>query len=292
MEDNFFSIVGKTITSLKSNVVYMTINENVISRFNVNVSGNGKKPMLFAHGLGCDQLMWRFITPAFEKDYKIVLFDNIGSGKSDSAYYDKGNYSSLQGYANDILAIAGALVLKDIIFVGHAVSAMTGLLAAIKSPELFSKIIMVSPSPCYINDKNYNGGFERNEIEGLITDMGKNFYNWAGNIAPISMQNLDRPQLTKELEERICNSDPAITIDFAKAAFYADHRNDLHKIKTPSLIMQCSEDILAPVEVGEYMHKNMPQSTLRDMKATGHCPHLSAPAETIEIIKQFLKEGI
>ncbi len=268
------------------------MNESILKRFNVNVSGNGKQPMLFAHGLGCDQAMWRFIIPAFENDYQIVLFDNIGSGKSDSAYYDKENYATLQGYANDILAIAEALALKDIILVGHAVSAMTGLLAAISSPGIFSKIIMVGPSPRYINDKNYIGGFDRKEIEELLDSMGKNFYNWAGSFAPVSMQNPERPQLTKELEDRMCNSDPAITIDFARAAFFADQRNDLNKLKIPSLIMQCSEDILAPVQVGEYMQKNIPQSTLRVMKATGHCPHLSAPAETIEIIKQFLKNGI
>lgn len=270
----------------------MTLNESIVKRFNVNISGNGKQPLLFAHGLGCDQQMWRFITTAFEKDYKIVLFDNIGSGKSDPAYYDKENYSSLQGYANDILAIAEALALKDIIFVGHAVSSMTGLLAAISAPEIFRKIIMVSPSPCYINDKNYTGGFEKKDIELLLDDMGKNFYKWAVSFAPVSMQNPGRPQLTKELDDRMCHSDPAITIDFAKAAFLADHRNDLPKLKMPSLIMQCSEDILAPVQVGEYMQKNMPQSTLRIMKATGHCPHISAPEETIEIMKQFLKEGI
>ncbi|MGZ8559835.1 MAG: alpha/beta fold hydrolase [Chitinophagaceae bacterium] len=268
------------------------MNESVLKRFNVNVSGNGKQPLLFAHGLGCDQQMWRFITPAFGKDYKIVLFDNIGSGKSDPAYYDKEKYSSLQGYANDILAIADDLKLKDIIFVGHAVSAMTGLLAAIYSPGIFSKMIMIGPSACYINDKNYFGGFERKEIHELLDAMGKNFYNWAGSFAPKAMQNPDFPQLAKELEERMCHSDPAITIDFARAAFFADHRNDLPKLKMPSLIMQCSEDILAPVEVGEYMNKNMPQSTLQVMKATGHCPHLSAPAETIEIMMQFLNGGI
>ena len=270
----------------------MTMNESILKRFNVNVSGNGKEPMLFAHGLGCDQHMWRFITPAFEKNYKIVLFDYVGCGKSDNSHYDKEKYSSLQGYANDILAISEALALKNIIFVGHSVSAMTGLLAAISSPGFFSKIIMVGPTPCYINDKNYIGGFERKEIEELLDAMGKNFYNWAGAFAPVAMQNPDRPQLTKELEDRMCSSDPAITIDFARAAFFADQRNDLNKLKIPSLIMQCSEDILVPVQVGEYMQKNMPQSTLRVMKATGHCPHLSAPAETIQIMKQFLHDGI
>ena len=286
------SIAGKAINSLKANATNRTMKESILKRFDVNVSGNGNQPMLFAHGLGCDQEMWRFITPAFEKNYKIVLFDYIGCGKSDSSHYDKENYSSLQGYANDILAIAEALALTDIIFVGHAVSTMTGLLAAISSPKVFSQFIMVSPSPCFINDKNYIGGFERNEIEGLVDAMGKNFYNWAGSFAELSMQNSDRPGLKKELEDRMCKNDPAMIKNFVKVVFFADHRNDLPKLKIPSLIMQSSEDILAPVQVGEYMQKNIPQSTLRVMKATGHCPHLSAPAETIQIMKQFLKDGI
>lgn len=270
----------------------MIMTEGLLKRFNVNVFGNGKQPMLFAHGLGCDQVMWRFITPAFENDYKIILFDYIGSGKSDPTYYDNEKYSSLQGYANDILEIAETLGLTNIIFAGHSVSAMTGLLAAISAPELFSKIIMIGPSPCYINDKNYTGGFEKKELEDLLEVMGKNFYSWAQSFAPIVMQNPERPALTRELEDRMCHSDPAITHDFAGAAFFADHRNDLPKLKIPSLIMQCSEDILAPVQVGEYMQTKMPGSTLQLMKATGHCPHLSAPEETIEIMKQFLREDI
>ncbi|HEX2120073.1 MAG TPA: alpha/beta hydrolase [Thermoanaerobaculia bacterium] len=244
--------------------------------------------MLFAHGFGCDQNMWRFITPAFEQDYRIVLFDYVGSGKSDIAAFDFERYSSLEGYAQDVLDICEALDLRDVIFVGHSVSSMVGVLAANRAPERFSRLIMVGPSPRYINDAGYVGGFERADIEGLLDLMDKNYIGWANFLAPVVMKNEERPELTRELHESFCSTDPKITRRFAETTFFSDNRADLPQLRVPSLIMQCSEDAIAPVEVGNYLHRNVPQSTLRMMKATGHCPHISHPEETIEAIKTYL----
>ncbi|MBD0332578.1 MAG: alpha/beta hydrolase, partial [Chitinophagaceae bacterium] len=242
----------------------------------------------FAHGFGCDQNMWRYITPAFENDYTIVLFDYVGAGKSDITAYNPERYASLQGYAKDVLEICRELKLKDTIFVGHSVSAMIGLLAAIEEPGYFERLIMVGPSPCYINDEHYKGGFERKDIEGLLETMEKNYIGWANFLAPAIMGNQDRPHLSNELTESFCSTDPIIARQFAEATFFSDNREDLKKTRVPSLILQCSEDIIAPVEVGEYVSKNLVNSTLRVMKATGHCPHISEPEETISLIREYL----
>jgi sigma-B regulation protein RsbQ len=232
--------------------------------------------------------MWRFITPAFEDDYLVILFDYVGAGKSDVRSYNAERYSSLQGYAQDVLDICNELQLNDVIFVGHSVSSMIGLLAALERPEYFSNIIMVGPSPCYINDDNYTGGFERKDIEGLLETMEKNYIGWANFLAPNIMANKERPELSEELTESFCSTDPVIASEFARATFFSDNRNDLAKLKTPSLILQCSDDIIAPMEVGTYLHQNLPQSELKIMKAKGHCPHMSEPEETIKLIKEYL----
>ncbi len=244
--------------------------------------------MMFAHGFGCDQNMWRFLTPSFENDYKIVLFDYVGAGKSDISAYNKERYSSLQGYAQDVLDICEELQLRDTIFVGHSVSSMIGLLAAVEHPGYFAELIMVGPSPCYINDGDYKGGFERKDIEGLLETMEKNYIGWANFLAPNIMGNKDRPELGEELKDSFCSTDPLIARQFAKATFFSDNRDDLHKTKVPSLILQCSEDIIAPLEVGDYLHRKLANSTLKVMKATGHCPHMSEPEETISLIKEYL----
>jgi sigma-B regulation protein RsbQ len=244
--------------------------------------------MLFAHGFGCDQNMWRFITPAFERDYKVVLFDYIGSGKSDLSAYDPQRYSTLEGYAQDVLDVCAALDLRDVIFVGHSVSSMVGVLAAKREPERFSRLLMVGPSPRYINDEGYVGGFERADIEGLLELMDKNYIGWASFLAPVIMKNEERPELTQELQESFCSTDPKIARRFAETTFFADNRTDLTDVPVPSLIMQCAEDAIAPVEVGHYLYRTMPKSTLRLMKATGHCPHVSHPEETIEAMKEYL----
>jgi sigma-B regulation protein RsbQ len=261
---------------------------DVLSRNNVNVTGRGTQPMMFAHGFGCDQNMWRFITPAFEEDYKIVLFDYVGSGKSDAAAYNPVRYSKLEGYAKDILEICEALDLRDVILVGHSVSSMIGLLAAIEQPDRFADLIMVGPSPRYLNDEGYVGGFDRADIEGLLEMMEKNYMGWASYLAPAIMKNEDRPELASELETSFCSTDPVIARQFAIATFLADNRDDLPKATVRSLIMQCSDDIIAPLEVGEYLNQQLPNSQLEVLKATGHCPHVSHPDETIAAMKQYL----
>ncbi|RZK08556.1 MAG: alpha/beta hydrolase [Flavobacterium sp.] len=262
--------------------------QSVSARNNVKVFGKGSQPMLFAHGFGCDQNMWRFITPAFEEDYKIILFDYVGSGKSDINAYHPERYASLQGYAQDVLEICEELGLKNVVFVGHSVSAMIGLLAAIQEPKYFEKMIMVGPSPAYINDENYIGGFERKDIEELLETMEKNYIGWANFLAPNIMGNKDRPELGEELKESFCSTDPVIARRFAEATFFSDNRKDLKKNSVPSLVLQCTDDIIAPVEVGDYLSAHLPKSTLRVMKATGHCPHMSNPDETISLMKEYL----
>jgi sigma-B regulation protein RsbQ len=262
---------------------------DIIKRNNVKVSGNGNQSMLFAHGFGCDQNMWRFVIPAFQKDYKIVAFDYVGSGKSEVASYNKERYSNLNGYAQDILDVCEALDLQSVIFVGHSVSCMVGLLAAIKQPQRFAQMIFIGPSPRYINERpDYTGGFERQDIEQLLDTMEKNYIGWANFLAPIVMKNDDRPELTHELTDSFCSTDPVIAKQFAETTFLSDNRKDLPHLKVPSLILQCSEDLIAPLEVGEYVAKNLENSTLKVMKATGHCPQLSAPEETIQLIKEYL----
>jgi sigma-B regulation protein RsbQ len=260
----------------------------ISQRNNVHVFGKGSQPMMFAHGFGCDQNMWRFLTPAFENEYKIILFDYVGAGKSDKEAYNPERYTSLQGYARDVLDICEELQLRDTIFVGHSVSSMIGLLAAIEQPGYFEKLIMVGPSPCYINHGDYRGGFERKDIEELLDTMEKNYIGWANFLAPNIMGNSDRPHLGEELTESFCSTDPLIAKQFAEATFFSDNRDDLRKTKLPSLILQCTNDIIAPLEVGQYLLKNLPNSTLMVMNATGHCPHMSEPRETISLIKEYL----
>ena len=265
------------------------MNHDILTRNNVKVFGKGTQPMLFAHGFGCDQNMWRFVTPAFEDDYKLVLFDYVGSGKSDLQAYSAERYGALQGYAQDVLDICAALELREVIFVGHSVSGVVGMLASIREPERFARLILVAPSPCYINDPpDYVGGFDRADIEGLFDLMEKNYIGWANFLAPVVMKNEERPELTRELEESFCSTDPKIARRFAEATFFSDNRGDLPKVNVPSFIMQCSEDAIAPLEVGDYLRRNLAGSQLHVMEATGHCPQMSHPEETIRIIKEYL----
>lgn len=261
---------------------------SIQARNNVVIRGKGTQPMLFAHGFGCDQTMWRFVTPAFEDDYRVVLFDYVGSGKSDWSAYDPERYGTLDGYARDVIEICQELDLRDVIFVGHSVSSMVGVLAANQEPERFSDLILIGPSPRYINDADYVGGFERADIEGLLDTMERNYLGWASFLTPVIMKNPDRPELTKELEASFCSTDPEIARRFAEATFYADNRADLSKVRIPSLVLQCSEDAIAPPEVGEYMHRHLSGSTFHLMEATGHCPHMSHPEETVRLMKDYL----
>ncbi|WP_299826256.1 alpha/beta hydrolase [uncultured Pontibacter sp.] len=261
---------------------------NAVKKNNVKIIGKGTKPMLFAHGYGCDQNMWRFITPAFENDYKIVLFDHIGFGNSDTSSYTKKRYASLQDYASDVLEICRELDLQNVIFVGHSVSAMIGALAAIKEPSRFSKLVLVSPSPSFINDGDYVGGFSREDINGLLASLESDYLSWSNTIAPVIMGNPEQPELSEELAQSFCKSNHEIAADFAHITFLSDNRKDLPNVKTETLILQCSEDAIAPLTVGEYTNKHIAGSKLVVLEATGHCPNLSAPAETVAAIKSFL----
>lgn len=261
---------------------------DALKRNNVKITGKGQKPMLFAHGYGCDQNMWRFITPAFEADYRIILFDYIGFGNADTSAYTKERYSTLQGYAADILEICQELALQDVVFVGHSVSAMIGTLAAIMEPERFSKLVLISPSPCFINDGEYLGGFSREQIEDLLASLESDYLGWSNTMAPVIMGNPDRPALGQELAGSFCKSDVVIAKDFAHVAFLSDCRKDLPRVKTDTLILQCSDDAIAPLSVGEFTHHSIAGSRLVVLEATGHCPNLSAPEETIAAMKDFL----
>ena len=240
------------------------------------------------HGYGCDQTMWRLIKPAFSNDYKIVSIDLAGFGQSDLSAYDRSTYASLNGHATDILDICEELDLRDLVFVGHSVSAMIGVLAANRDPSRFSNLIMVAPSPCYINDDDYVGGFTPTDIDGLLELLDANFLGWSAQMAPVIMGQPDQPQLAEELTDRFCRTDPEIAKHFGRVTFLSDHRRDVMKVTTPTLILQCANDMLAPVAVGAWMHNAVPGSTLVNMQATGHCPHLSAPVETIAAMKSYL----
>jgi sigma-B regulation protein RsbQ len=262
--------------------------QDVLKRNNVNILGEGKEIMLFVHGFGCDQTVWKHIFPAFEQDYKIVLFDFVGAGESDISQYDKSRYSRLEGYAEDILEICYELKLCDIIFVGHSVSCMIGALAAIKVPSIFKKLVLVGPSPRYLNDDGYIGGFEKKDLEILFELMDDNYIIWGNSTAKAIMANAERPELGEDLASSFCALDPDIAKDFARVTFLSDNRNDLPHIPVQSLTLQCTEDMLAPIEVGHYINRNTKDNTLVIMEATGHCPHLSAPEETIRALRSYL----
>jgi sigma-B regulation protein RsbQ len=244
--------------------------------------------MLFAHGFGCDQNMWRYVWPAFAEEYRIVLFDHVGAGGSDVRTYDRERYSSLRAYADDVLGICRELALSDVVFVGHSVSAMIGVLAAIEEPRRFARLVLIGPSPRYINDDGYVGGFTREDIEGLLESLESNYLGWSSAMAPVIMGNGDRPELGEELTNSFCRADPEIAAQFARVTFLSDNRADLARASTPSLVLQCSEDAIAPHAVGEYVQQHLPDSRLVELQATGHCPNLSAPEETIAAMREFL----
>lgn len=261
---------------------------SITSRNNVVVKGKGSQPIMFVHGFGCDQNMWRYVYPAFEKDYQIILFDHVGAGHSDLSAYVPGKYNNLRGYADDIIDIALELQLQDIIFVGHSVSALIGIIASQKAPGLFKSLVLVGPSPCYINDGDYYGGFTRPQIDELLESLDNNHLGWSVAMAPVIMGNPERKELGEELSNSFCKTDPEIAKQFARTTFLSDERAIVSSVNIPTLILQCSEDVIAPQAVGEYMHRHIKDSKLVLMKATGHCPNLSAPEETTSEILQFL----
>lgn len=244
--------------------------------------------MAFAHGFGCDQHMWRFMAPSFQDRYRVVTFDLVGSGHSDLLSYDKRKYGTLQGHADDVLEIIEQVAQGPVVFVGHSVSAMIGLLADVKAPGAFSAQVMIGPSPCYINDGSYVGGFERSDIDSLLETLESNYLGWSSSMAPAIMGAPDQPELGIELTNSFCRTDPAITKHFARVTFLSDNRADLSRLQTPTLILQCTDDIIAPQVVGEYMQRTIPNATLRLIDNTGHCPHMSAPSDCCRAVDEFL----
>jgi sigma-B regulation protein RsbQ len=246
------------------------------------------RPILFAHGFGCDQNMWRFVAPAFEDTHRVILFDHVGAGRSDLSTYDREKYATLDGYADDVLAIVHELDLSDVVFVGHSVSSMIGVLAAGREPERFGALVLVGPSPRYIDDGDYVGGFQQADIEEMLDSLDSNYLGWSSAMAPVIIGNADRPELGDELTNSFCRTDPEIARQFARVTFLSDNRVDLARVRTPTVILQCAEDVIAPASVGDYVHRNMPGSRLIAMTATGHCPNLSAPDETVDAIRSAL----
>jgi len=260
-----------------------------IARNNVRVSGPpDARSIMFAHGFGCDQQMWRYVAPAFEDEFQVVCFDHVGAGHSDLSAYDPAKYSSLDGYADDVVEIARALNLHDAVLVGHSVSSMIGMLACLRAPELFGKLVMLGPSPRYVDDPPYVGGFSKSDIRELLEAMDSNYLGWSSAMAPVIMGNPERPQLGRELTESFCRTDPAIARQFAEVTFLSDNRDDLARLSTPTLVLQCSQDVIAPKAVGEYVAAAVPDSTLVMLEAVGHCPNLSAPEATSAAIAAFV----
>jgi sigma-B regulation protein RsbQ len=259
-------------------------------RHNVQVHGRPDgRPLIFVHGFGCDQSMWRFVWPAFAETHRVILFDHVGHGHADRGAFDPERHSALDGYAADVLDVCRELDLRDAVLVGHSVSAMIGALAAIAEPQRFGALVMVGPSPRYLDDAGYVGGFSREDIDGLLDSLASNYLGWSSEMAPAIMGNDDRPELGEELTELFCSTDPEIARHFARATFLSDNRADLPRVPVPALVLQCTDDIIAPVSVGEYVHAQLPDSELVLLDATGHCPNLSAPEQTTAAIRAFLE---
>ena len=257
-------------------------------RHNVQVDGRGPATMVFAHGVGCDQNMWRLMAPAYEDRFRTIRYDLVGSGKSDLSAYDRAKYGTLQGHADDLVEVVREFAEGPTVVVGHSVSAMIGLLAGIRAPELFSAHVMLGPSPCYIDDGDYVGGFSRADIDSLLETMEGNYLGWASTMAPAIMGAPGRPELAEELTNSFCRTDPEIAAHFARVTFLSDNRADLPLLQAPALVLQCSDDIIAPLAVGDYLHCALPDATLRVIDNVGHCPHLSAPCQTMAAMDEFL----
>ena len=261
---------------------------SVLLRNNVQVSGSGDRTMMFSHGFGCDQSMWHEVARQFESDFRVVLFDHVGAGRSDLAAYESAKYSTLDGYASDVVEIGRALDLHDAIFVGHSVSAMIGALASIAAPGMFSDLVMVGPSPRYIDDEGYTGGFSRPQVEELLDFLEENHLGWSAAMAPAIMGNPGNPELGTRLTNSFCATDPTIAREFARTTFLSDNRADLARVTTPALVVQCREDVIAPREVGEYVHAHLKDSEFVLLDATGHCPNLSAPGQLVDAMQGYL----
>ncbi|MEU3498598.1 alpha/beta hydrolase [Kitasatospora cineracea] len=262
---------------------------DVLRRNNVTLLGSGDGPVVvLAHGFGCDQKMWRLVVPALAERYRVVLFDYVGCGGSDLAAWDEQRYSSLHGYAQDVVEVCRELDLRGVVFVGHSVSAMVGVLAAEAAPERIGALVMVAPSPCYVDDEGYRGGFGAEDIEELLATLESNYLGWSAAMAPVIMGNPDRPELGRELTNSFCATDPDIARVFARTTFLSDSREDLERVTVPTLVLECAQDVIAPREVGAYVHAAIPGSRLVTLDSTGHCPQLSAPEATAQAVLSFL----
>jgi sigma-B regulation protein RsbQ len=285
---------GSVTTRLRSLPhIVIAMDVDVMRRNNVTVGGDAAgRPMVFAHGFGCDQHMWRFVEPVFaDLGYRTVRFDYVGAGASDLGAYSADRYASLDGYARDVIDVVEALDLHDAVFVGHSVSSMVGVLAADEVPARIGALVMIGPSPRYLNEVDYIGGFTTEDIEGLLTSLDSNYLGWSASMAPVIAGNPDRPEIGAELTDSFCRTDPDIQKRFARVTFLADNRDDLAKVRVPTLVLQCSDDVIAPDAVGAFVHERIAGSTFTKLRATGHCPHLSAPEETAAAIAAFLGHG-
>ncbi|MEU3290281.1 alpha/beta hydrolase [Streptomyces longwoodensis] len=262
---------------------------DIARRNNVTVTGNPEgRTVVLAHGFGCDQNMWRLTVPALSDDYRVVLFDYVGSGRAEPSAFSEQRYASLDGYAQDVVDVCEALDLTDAVFVGHSVSAMIGVLAAAQVPERIGALVMVGPSPRYIDDEGYRGGFSAADIDELLDSLESNYLGWSAVMAPVIMGNPERPELGDELKNSFCATDPDMARVFARTTFLSDSRDDLKTVSVPTLVLECTQDVIAPREVGAFVHRSIPGSTLVTLEATGHCPHLSAPEATNAAIRSFL----
>jgi sigma-B regulation protein RsbQ len=265
---------------------------DIIKRNNVTIRGAGEEAIMFAHGFGCDQNSWRHILPAFEKDYQVVSFDYVGAGKSDLSAYNSKRYALLDGYADDIIEVCSALSLNRVILVGHSVSCMVAVIAALKAPAIFRNLIFVSPSPYFFRDGDYFGGLEKTDVDALFEMMDNNYLGWSSMLAPAIMGNPDRPELGEDLTNSFCSTDPTIAREFARAVFYSDNRKYLPQLRVNSLTLQCEQDMLAPLVIATYINDHTPGNSIINLKATGHCPHLSAPEEVVSSIRQYLENEL
>ena len=263
----------------------------ILQRNNVTVTGKGDRAMIFAHGFGCDQRLWRFVAPAFVGDYRVVLFDYVGSGRSEMGAYDGARYGTLDGYVQDLIEVIDALELKEVVFVGHSVSGVIGVLASIRRPELFGRLVLLCPSPRYLNDEatGYVGGFSRADLDGVFALMESSPTGWPGVLAPMAMQHPERPELEAELERTLRRMNPKVAREFTRATLLGDNRDDLAKVRTPTLVLQTERDVIAPLPVGRYVHEHIAGSVFHRLAAVGHMPHVSAPMETVQAIRGYLQ---
>ena len=261
----------------------------MLARNAVRVSGvPGARPIVFVHGLGCDQSMWRLVVPSFEADHRVVLLDHAGHGASDVSDFSVERYAGLSGWAEDVVEVCRALDLRDAVLVGHSVSAMIGVLAVRRAPDVFGALVMIGPSPRYVDEGDYIGGFTRADIGDLLSSLEANRVGWVNGMAPVIMGNADRPELTGELVGLMCRADPVAMRQLATVTFLSDNRADLPGVAVPTLVLQCTDDAIAPLSVGRYVHRAVPGSVFTQLAATGHCPQLSAPEETTAAIRAFL----